>query len=580
MPPPTTPAPPPAPEPELEPPPPKGPPLPPPAPDPARPETVEKTLAVLMDFLDVDPSERRFTASDIRDLFVSNEDSLRNFILATSRGKVEVHFEILDWITIPRNTTEYGLSPGFFHPDKVLDHAVAELSYHVDLDQYDKVVLVTYPVYQGSPDCVAFLEPRAFTTPNGVFELGLAALSGYDMSCVEKGRIAHEYGHTFGLVHSYSIGCDKDPPLPASLMDPLEPGDSCEEQLCTDDSCQDSQPGWSSIVANHDFDMLGGDHTDRYETHFPVHFHATWQALAGWLSEEQIEEVAASTNHVLTTLERLDSVSTKAIRIPIGHDHRGFPLSYWLQTREFAPWTMLPQSPLGDFNECQVDVRLQATNIARESGNVVEGIPFDTYFFYAGGIELSGGRVIRRHEGESVIREKSPFRDPYRGIQVTINGCSTRDQPRTTALELSIEVTSLKLIPPVVLDLDSRRTSGRASLTNHGSVGVSIGTASLGGREPEAFVIVSDECTGRVLEPGQTCSITVSRATGATRIQHALLKIPNDDVLAPRLSVALLANPDATGSGDAAATTPSPSRVNPLDRERRPVSNRLRLQRH
>ena len=93
----------------------------------------------------------------------------------------------------------------------MVEDAISAISYHADLGQYDKVLLFIYPLEQGYPGCQAYLGPVRWRTPNGTFDLGAAWLSGYDMGCVKKGRIAHEYMHTFGFVHSLLVSCSKEP---------------------------------------------------------------------------------------------------------------------------------------------------------------------------------------------------------------------------------------------------------------------------------------------------------------------------------------------------------------------------------
>ena len=180
------------------------------------------------------------------------------------------------------------------------------------------------------------------------------------MGCVRKGRIAHEFGHTFAFVHSYVIDCHREPPLPASMTDPTDKNSSCYAVYA-------GEKEEASIIVNQDFDMLGGDH--RYESFFPVHFHATWQDRAGWLAEAQVVAANSAGEYWLTALESL-TPTPKAVRIFLGTDHEGNSLYYLIQHREFSPWSMGRQAG----SSCQADVRLEASNIFKR------GL-FNTYFF-------------------------------------------------------------------------------------------------------------------------------------------------------------------------------------------------------
>ena len=485
---------------------------------------VERVLAALVDFKDVDEAQRHFSHEDIIKLLEQNNDSLERFTWETSRNLINVDFDVLDWITVDKNRTDYPLGGGDLGGVYVVEDAISAISYHADLGQYDKVLLFIYPLEQGYPGCQAYLGPVRWRTPNGTFDLGAAWLSGYDMGCVKKGRIAHEYMHTFGFVHSLLVSCSKEPSVPASLIDPTDKNDSCFEYLCVDDDCTETRPGDASIYANVDWDVLGGDHEYRYEELFPLHVHATWQAQAGWLGEDQVIETSARGSYRITTLESLDS-GPKAVRVPLGLNHRGEPAYYWLQTREFSPWTLAFRRSVEDLSPCQVDVRLEATTVFRSEGWSTD--LNNTYIFGdLGGIH-----------GESIVRPRRPFHDPYRGIRMKIADCvEGRDR---TAIDVLIETTPLTVGSPIVAHLYDEQTTATITVTNGGTRTVSVGSAAIGGRHPDAFSVLSDGC-GQ-LQLGVSCAIVVSYDGGTVGNpnHHAVLKIPNDDELAPQLSVSL-----------------------------------------
>ena len=514
--------------------------------------TEERVLAVLIDYVDVDPAERPFSKSHIEDLLVRNDDSLRRFMWETSRRTLQIDFDILDWVTINKNRADVTRST--FYSD-----AINEVSYFADLALYDRVLLVAIPYDQyGYPGCEAYVTPRRHTTPNGVFTLHVAVASGRDMDCVRKGRIAHEFGHTYGLLHAYFILCANDTGLAASLIDPDDSNDSCFYHGCVDDgNCTDTRPVNSAVIANKDLDMMGGDSDESYEARFPLQFHAAAQTLAGWLPENQVVTAEDSGTYRVTTLERLDS-QPKAVRIMLGRDHREDPVSYWLETREFSPWTPWNLGfvdPPANYNQCQVDVRLATASVwgLTPGGgcNVLETGRHDyghTFHFGADGAEKSGGEVVSRPDNELVIRRNAPFRDPYRGVLVEMLECNADLDARSTEIDLSVEFTKLKLNPPIAALFHAERTTVTMTLSNDGTAAVTVGSASLGGRHPEAFSIDADGCSDRTLGPGGTCAISVWHNLNAVVEEgdflpndyHALLKIPNDDRLAPELSVALL----------------------------------------
>lgn len=512
--------------------------------------TTERVLAALVDFLSihpVDPSERQFTRTGIANLLVHNADSLKNFMWATSRNMVTVDFDILDWVTVSKEITDYpAQDPDFTF--QIVQDIVSELSYLADLSQYDKVLLFN----SGGPlRCAAYLVPVPLNTPNGTFTLGAAWVSAGSTetdSCVWNGRIAHEFGHTYGFLHSYLIHCGKEPPLPASLIDPTDRNDSCIVHYCTTAACTETYVSDSGItIGGGDWDMLGGDLPERYEEYFPLHFHATWQAHAGWLAEAQVTDARNAGQYVLTTLESLDP-RPKAVRIPIGTNHRGDPLYYWLQTRVFSPWTIAHPSygKPANFTPCQVDVRLQATGVFGPYGRSDSGYDWHTYFFNGFSTEISNGRE-RRTYGESVVRRNDAFHDPHRGILVEMVDCVAYPGTTTTEIDVSVSFSELKLDPPVAASFGVDRRAATVTLSNGGAAPVGIGTIALGGRHPQAFAVETDGCGDSVLWPGGACGVTVSYAGETVEgnpNHHGVLKIPNDDPLAPELSVALFGEQD------------------------------------
>ena len=82
------------------------------------------------------------------------------------------------------------------------------------------------------------------------------------------------------------------------------------------------------------------------------------------------------------------------------------------------------------------------------------------------------------------------------------------------------------------------------TVTNGGTETVSVGSAAIGGRHPDAFTVLSDRCSR--LQPGVSCAIRVlyDGGTAGNPDHHAVLRIPNDDGLAPQLSVSLFGEVD------------------------------------
>ena len=483
----------------------------------------EDVLSALVDFEDVEPADRPLSRTTLAGLLVDEEDSLARYLAAASRGLLDVRFDVLDWVTVPKRRNDYPLGGG-----NVVFDVIDRLSQAADLSTYDKVFPAIFPLEQGYPGCQAFLEPLGFVTPEGTFRLGAAWLSGYDMSCVRKGRHAHEYGHTFGFIHSLAIQCDTDHGIPVSTIDPKDRSSCHITNACANEDCTELQTGDSIIFGSQDPDMLGADHPEKYEDYFPLVYQSVWQAHAGWLTDRQI--ITTPGNHWITTLESL-SPTPKAVRARVGHDHAGGVQEYWLETR-----LRVPKSNRLTEEACTIAVRLTLPN--RYDNGVMRGSGdsghTDTLRMYHSRKNPYGPKEFLS------IRPNEPFWDPYRGIRFSLSDCIEHDDE--VAVKVNVERSTLAIDPPVVATLE--RGYARVSVTNGGTHTINIGRTSVSGRHAEAFSIDRDGCTNLALDPGATCDIDLSGT--AETLSLGWLHIPSDDELAPELAVSLLSNPAAS----------------------------------
>ncbi|MDD9996279.1 MAG: putative Ig domain-containing protein [Rhodospirillaceae bacterium] len=501
------------------------------------PPRVERVLSALVDFQDVDPADRPFSREDLSGLLVDDPDSLANYLAAASRGLVDVRFDVLDWLTVGRSRSAYA-SGGY----DVIRDVIYRLSEAADLTGYDKVFPAIFPLEYGDPGCAAYLTPYEYPTAQGSARLGAAWLSGYDMECVRKGRHAHEYGHTFGFVHSLALDCHTETGIPVSTIDPTDRGSCKIINECANEACTELREGDADLIANHDPDMLGGDHPRYYEDYFPMVFQAAWQAHAGWLTDEQV--VTATGSHWITSLESL-SPTPKAIRLPLGRDHAGGMQAYWLETRLRAP------DPRGEYyglphSRCKAAVRIAWPNGTYDGAQLRgwdDSGHTDTLRFEW---KVDTNDPRSRSEFRDV-RDGQAFWDPYRGVRFELTECVERDFE--AALKVDVDRTTLQVDPPVVAVLEDGTAT--VTVTNRGTSIVNVGEPTIGGRHGTAFSLVSDECRSATLGPGQTCRIGVESATAS--LSFGFLQVPNDDDLAPELAVSLMVLPADGAVGSHAA---------------------------
>lgn len=99
----------------------------------------------------------------------------------------------------------------------------------------------------------------------------------------------------------------------------------------------------------------------------------------------------------------------------------------------------------------------------------------------------------------------------------------------------------------------TRSPARTVTVTNTGSAAMSIGAVSLGGSQPDQFAVDATTCTGAVVDPKGTCSVSVSFAPAGTGPKSAALVFSDDSLAAPH-AVTL------TGDGiDVPDPTPTPT---------------------
>ena len=135
------------------------------------------------------------------------------------------------------------------------------------------------------------------------------------------------------------------------------------------------------------------------------------------------------------------------------------------------------------------------------------------------------------------VRPDKPFRDPHRGVLINMIECTEAGTLRE-AVRLDVNFTQLNVDTPIIATFNNGETA--STLTNNSDTPIDFGSASIGGRNPDGFVISSDECSNRTISSGASCKIAVRYASANSYIgNHALLKIPNSSEFAPELTVSL-----------------------------------------
>lgn len=430
----------------------------------------QKTLIALINF--PDNNSQTMSLAQVKDLIVSHPQSLNQFIKVNSNGKVSIDASFVDWTTLTK-TSEYYFNKNQSNNNEFHNDAISALSKIRELTSVKRLILVVKDGFQGNPGCYAYQDK--VTVGNAAEYNGyLLVLGGYGMSCLATGRIAHEYGHTYGFGHSLESRCEKSPPN--SLVD-LEYSNTCSIA---------SAYSWT-------YDTMGSD------SYRPL-YSSVWRAKAGWFNGDQIKTVTSSGIYTLEQSE-LISNGAKLIRIPLGVNEKGDALHYYIEYRK----------KLGDFDPAHF------TQLGKEYDIIVR----------------TDDPKSNTHDlidfGNGVLNMGKDFIDSYRDIKVSV--VSIDGTGSSSSVSLNIQVPRITLKPSFSTFKSSTELEKILEFQNTSTNTLTISMTGIGGRNADTFTIKRDQCTGVALAPTQSCSLTVSRAKQESAVAYAYAKFNNGEAM-------------------------------------------------
>lgn len=133
------------------------------------------------------------------------------------------------------------------------------------------------------------------------------------------------------------------------------------------------------------------------------------------------------------------------------------------------------------------------------------------------------------------------FRDPYRGVRIKL--IEKSGDGAESEAKLGVALSGLNTDPQSILDFGDVRVNSKSSktvtVTNNSGGDIEFGSVSLGGRNPEFFTIVNDECSNKTLSNGGSCSITITFVADSEGDKFATLYIPNNDSIRHEATISL-----------------------------------------
>lgn len=429
----------------------------------------QKTLIALINF--PDNSAHTVSLEKVKDMIVNNPLSLNQFVKVNSNGRVSIDATFIDWTTLTKNS-EYYFNQNDLKNNELHNDAISALSKVVDLRSIKRLILMVKDGFQGNPGCYAYQDK--VTVGNASEYNGyLVVLGGYGMGCVETGRIAHEYGHTFGFGHSLENRCETTPPN--SLID-LDYLNTCAIKLAYSGT----------------YDTMGSDGNR------PL-FSSVWRAKAGWFNSDQIKTVTTSGIYTLEQSE-LSSNGTELISVPLGLNEKGDAVNYYIEYRK----------KLGDYDTASF------TQMGKEYEIVVRTD------------DLKGSTSDLLDFGKNMLNLGKNYVDVNRDFKVAV--VSIDGVGSLSSVRLDIQVPRLAIKPSTMLSFKSSTESDKTlTVQNTSTNTVTVSSTGIAGRNSDAFKVNQDQCSGVALAPNQSCSLHVTRVNQDSALAYAYIKFNNGE---------------------------------------------------
>jgi hypothetical protein len=469
-------------------------PLTPPAPAPGY--GARKILVAHLKFPEFSPPP--FDIEETRRRLVGPQPfSVTQFFSEISFGAAEQTYDIRPWADLPHDRAFY--QAGDQYGNQLVNDALAYVGAHYDLNGVDIIVLMVPQLDFGYPGVYAYIPPGVSIGDSG-YRLPVAVLT-QNSAFNGSSSASHEIGHAYGFLHSSVVVCKSWPfGIPPALTD----------LFFSDESCEIFPNQREAILAYAGYDFMGS---------LAGHPNAFLKWQAGWLKPSQIIEAPTSGSFVLDSYE-VASPGAKTVRIPYGIDADGKAVAFWIEYRA-KPAVDLENRNLKSYptDRVLIWVNLPGAYATSTSFNFSTTIPTP---LQPDGMQLPVG---------------GKFTDPYRGLRITRGANSIVDGVKRSTI--TVETSSLKFAPSVGMKLD-RQDARDVRVTNAGTAPVTFGPVKLMGRNPSAFHIAVDTCSGMTLQKDAQCVVLVDRTAEDIFLPQARIQFATNDPLWPSPAIGLI----------------------------------------
>jgi len=202
-------------------------------------------------------------------------------------------------------------------------------------------------------------------------------------------------------------------------------------------------------------------------------------------------------------------------------------------------WGHNGDGQLGDGTKRDISTPIQVSNLS-------EAIAIDADSGHSLALKSDGtvwewGMYNLNSEGTYFvdIETNNQFHDPYRGCIVELLEKTGSDSD--SKAKLKVTLSGVDMDPEGALNFGTvNSTSSRqVVITNNTSDLVTIGSVTVSGRDTDQFHIITDSCSNMNLQPGESCSTTISFSPDSEGDKFADLIVSNSDSTRPQAAISL-----------------------------------------
>ncbi|OHB99996.1 MAG: hypothetical protein A3G70_03465 [Planctomycetes bacterium RIFCSPLOWO2_12_FULL_39_13] len=209
----------------------------------------------------------------------------------------------------------------------------------------------------------------------------------------------------------------------------------------------------------------------------------------------------------------------------------------------------------GQLSTTEQSIPIQVNNISKVSA--ISSKSYNNLAIDSNKAVWEWGSYILSWNGDFLdVDVNKQFHDPYRGVKIKLVEKTGSDSE--SKAHLKVALSGLKINPSSVLNFDNvlinSSSSQSVTITNTTGGEIKMDAVFIGGTNSELFKIVTDECSDKTLQNGESGRVTISFSPDSEGDKFAILSLPSSDSIRLKATITLY----GYGSTES-TTTPTPT---------------------